>query len=451
MSNLYSEPAPAPHIRVPYYFPMGDFSLIPSLIVFAVVVVALIVGLSLLRRRARRRIAPEISRAPARIEVHDLIRSANIQLVQMDDAIRDAAEELQFAIAEFGPEATREFADAVSTARSRASEAFALKQRLDDSVPDTEQKQREWSKRILSLSDSAHALVTAQSRAFERRRRQETTAPESLRRVRDDIAAGRARLPKARDLLATLANEYAPEAVAPIAGAPDAAMAAFEEAEGIVDEAARALDGAPLTPVASRVQAAEAAVRRGSALLDSIERTRDSLHDALRSRDDAIAAAGIQITEAARLRDTIEDADAVSRIVSASSALEEVARTAASRTPPHPIADLDALAAAGARLDETLAVARTAQQRLDSARSALVGAERIAESHIRTAGDFISARRGSVGTDARTRLSAAERELALARLEADPVAALDGARRAATLATDADALARYDAGGFLHS
>ncbi|MFB2598879.1 hypothetical protein ACEXQE_13880 [Herbiconiux sp. P17] len=430
---------------------MGDFSLIPSLIVFAVVVVALIVGLSLLRRRARRRIAPEIGRAPARIEVADLIRSANIQLVQMDDAIRDADEELQFAIAEFGPESTHEFADAITTAKSRAAEAFALKQRLDDSVPDSEQRQREWSKRILSLSDSAHALVTAQSRAFERRRRQETTAPESLRRVHDDIAAGRSRLPGAGALLERLATEYAAEAVAPVAGRAEAAATAFDDAERLIGQAATSLDAAPLTPVASQVQAAESAARRGSALLDSVDRMRDSLRAAVVSRDEAVAAAHAQVVEAARLRDTIEDADAVARIVAASSALDDVARTAATRTPPHPTADIDALAAATARLDETLAVARTAQQRLDSARSALVGAVRIAESHIRNAGDFISARRGSVGTDARTRLAAAERELALARLEADPVAALDGARRAATLATDADALARYDAGGSLHN
>ncbi|WP_092550248.1 hypothetical protein [Herbiconiux ginsengi] len=430
---------------------MGDFSLIPSLIVFAVVVVALIVGLSLLRRRARRRIAPEIGRAPARVEVSDLIRSANIQLVQMDDAIRDADEELQFAIAEFGPEATHEFADAIATAKTRASEAFALKQRLDDSVPDSEQRQRDWSKRILTLSDSAHALVTAQSRAFERRRRQETTAPDSLQRVRDDIATGRDRLPAASSLLETLGAEYAPEAVAPMAGRTEAAEHAFDEAERLVGAADSGLAAAPLTPVAGQVQAAEAAVRRGATLLDSIERMRDSLREAAGSRDEAVTAARALVAEAARLRDTIEDADAVARIVAASAAVDEVAHTAATRTPPHPAADLDALAAATARLDETLAVARTAQQRLDSARSALVGAVHIAESHIRTASDFIAARRGSVGTDARTRLAGAERELGLARLEADPVAALDGARRAATLATDADALARYDAGGSFHS
>ena len=42
-------------------------------------------------------------------------------------------------------------------------------------------------------------------------------------------------------------------------------------------------------------------------------------------------------------------------------------------------------------------------------------------------------------------LTVGARQLALAEAEADPVAALDAARRAMTHATDADALARFDA------
>jgi hypothetical protein len=164
-----------------------------------------------------------------------------------------------------------------------------------------------------------------------------------------------------------------------------------------------------------------------------------------------VKAAGAQIAEATRMRDSIEDPDAVGEIVAASAELDSVAKAAATRSPAHPVADLDALSAASGALDELLDVARSAQQRLDSARVALVGAIEIATSHIDTASNYISGRRGLVGPDARTRLAAAERELALARLESDPVAALDGARRAATLATDADALARYDASGPLHN
>jgi hypothetical protein len=446
---------------------MGDFSLIPSFIVFAIVIAAFIVGSALLRRRARRRLAqaPAIGRAPARVEAADLVRNANIQLVQMDDAIRSAEEELQFALAEFGEQSTHDFADAIATAKKRAAEAFALKQRLDDAYADTEQQQRDWSKRILALSDSALALVTAQSREFDSRRRLETSAPDALRRLSDDVASGRARIPAAVATLAALGAAYAENALTSVAGNDVAASEAFDEADRLVGEARERLAQSALAPVAKLVHEAESATRRGAALLDAVERMRESLEDAEQRLQAALQAAAGQLAGAQRLRDSVEDPDAVARIVEAASHLDGVARAAARRSssqgpagtpeqrrsgvadPADPVADLDTLATALARLDETLAVARTAQQRLDSARAALVGALEIATSHIRTASDYIAGRRGRVGPDARTRLAAAERELALARLEADPVAALDGARRAATLATDADALARYDASG----
>ncbi|WP_440709189.1 hypothetical protein [Herbiconiux sp. YIM B11900] len=439
---------------------MGDFSLLPSLVVFAGVIAALVVGATLLRRRSRRLGRPvpgRLSRdpaapapgggAPVRLPVDELVKRASIQLVQMDDALREAADEIEFTRAEFGDAAATEFAEALDTARRRASEAFALRQRLDDSVPDTEQQQRDWSKRILSLSDSALALVTAQSRSIQDRRRDETSAPAALARARSAIVAGRARLPESRATLSELADAYASTAIAPVTDAAAEAEAAFDAADAELTGLEQSLAANALAPVARPVQQAESAVRRALARLDGVERMRQGLREARVARESALSAAGAQRTEAARLRDTVEDAAAAERITAASAALEAAVDTARARTAADPVADVDALAAAAAHLDETLAVARTAQQRLDSARSALVGAIAIAESHIRTADDAIASGRGRVGTDARTRLAAARHELELARQEADPVAALDGARRAATRATDADALARYDLQG----
>ena len=62
--------------------------------------------------------------------------------------------------------------------------------------------------------------------------------------------------------------------------------------------------------------------------------------------------------------------------------------------------------------------------------------------------DYIDGHRAGVGADARTRLAEAQRQLMLAQNESDPVNALDIARRAQTDARDADALAKYSAGGF---
>jgi hypothetical protein len=461
---------------------MGETSLLPSLIVLGIVVLGLAAVSTVLTRRSRNRTGargrsanggavrigpngsglPEVGGgAPVKVDIGDLRRQAGIQLVQMDDALRAGRDELLFAQAEFGEAATHAFADALDTAERRAAEAFALQQQLDDHIPDTEEKQREWAKRILSLSDSALALVTAQSRSFGERRRSETAAPAAVARLRDDLAAARAELTRAAALHEELKATYDPAALTAVAGNTEAATEGFDEAEALIADIDDSLRTDPLASVAKRLDTVAARMRTGRTLLDLVERLRADLVTATAARREALDGSGALLTEAARLRDTVEDPDAAARITEAAARLTaaiETARTRempgadtppgpATRVLPHPAADLDALTAASGALDDTLSIARTAQQRLDSAREALRGALALAESHIAQASDFIDGRRGRVGTDARTRLADARRELEHARLEADPVAALDAARRAATRATDADALARYDASG----
>jgi len=103
--------------------------------------------------------------------------------------------------------------------------------------------------------------------------------------------------------------------------------------------------------------------------------------------------------------------------------------------------------AARDRLAVARAAARNAQGRLDGARGALGGAIAIAESQARVARAAIERGGARIGADARTRLAEAERQLVIARQEPDPVAALDAARRAASRASDAEALAAYDTMG----
>jgi hypothetical protein len=112
-----------------------------------------------------------------------------------------------------------------------------------------------------------------------------------------------------------------------------------------------------------------------------------------------------------------------------------------------PFADRDRLRSARDRLEVARAAARAAQGRLDGAREALGGAIAIAESQLGVAHAAIARGRDLVGAAARTRLAEAERQLVIARQEPDPVAALDAARRAAARASDAEALAMYDALG----
>src|SRR6187431_615457 len=74
-----------------------------------------------------------------------LTRRAGSLLVQLDDALRDADDELGFAIAQFGPEKARSYADALASARAKVAEAFRLRHELDDATPDSDREKREWT------------------------------------------------------------------------------------------------------------------------------------------------------------------------------------------------------------------------------------------------------------------------------------------------------------------
>lgn len=431
---------------------MGDFSLLsllPSVVVFGVAIVLFVLLVVWLRRRMARirgraaQTTPAVSGAPLRQSVEELERRAGIQLVQMDDAISEAQDELAFAIAEFGQTETRAFAEALETARKRSSEAFALKQRLDDAMPDTEQQRRDWSNRIVLLADSAVAAIAAQSSAFERRRRAETAAPAALDAAKRAIGSQRARIPLARTAVTEAAAHFATTAVQPVADGVGRAERLLDQAGERLEEARTSLAADALAPVSRQVASAESDVRRAERLLDAGENLDETLAQAQVRADEAVTDARRRLEEAARIRETATDPAHVAAITTAMTTLSSV--IAPGDALPDPVRTTDAIVAATTSLDAALAVARSASQRIEAAREALAGARRIAESHIATAAASIDGSRGRVGVDARTRLAEARRQLEISRDEADPVAALDAARRAATAATDADALAMYDA------
>ena len=89
----------------------GELWWVPSLIVLAAVAAGVLVLVSVLRRRTRERVETEKASAA------ELARTAAINLVRADDLVQSATDELSFAIAQFGENATHEFATALATSR----------------------------------------------------------------------------------------------------------------------------------------------------------------------------------------------------------------------------------------------------------------------------------------------------------------------------------------------
>jgi len=395
---------------------------------------ALAVGFAVLVRRGR-----AARTAPKR---DDLGRRANIALVRLDDEVGSMRDELGFAVAQFGDARASELAAALDRASANLASAFVLKQQLDDSVPDSPAQQREWNGQILMLCETASERLVAERGVFDSLRGSERDAPRDLRAVRELIDRERGRLPGARELFERLRVRYAPAAIAPVRGTPDEAGELLDAARSSADSAAENLDESGVTAVSAAIRASEQHAHRAVRLLDELESHSAALESASTRLASLTDDARSDVTAARAVRDSPPDPATGLAVAEAIAWVERTLAEVTTSGAADPDAAIARIQATADALDTALAGARNQQQRLAHARDALDGALLTARSQIETTRAYMSGRRA--GADARTRLAEAERLLALAEAESDPVIALDTARSSATYSRDADALARYD-------
>jgi hypothetical protein len=420
-------------------------ALVTIVVLFAIVVV---VGFTLLARRRRRTAAVTVAEAAPPTEtqgeagIAQLATRANIALVRLDDAVARNDDEFGFAIAQFGDERTQSFAEALAGARANLTESVRLKQRLDDAAPDSATQQREWNARIVHLCETSQQSLAAEAATFDALRRKESDAPTELKAVRMLVVSTSMRVPAAESALAALTARYSPAVVAPVSGNVAEARALLTSAGQGAEQANARLADPLATDVAGQVQDARDAGQAAVRLLDAVDALAASLATESTRLTELSTRSQADLAEARAARDAAADPDSGAAIGSEITALEGVL---GSLDPTDPATSIDRLQAAIATLDTALASARNQAQRLEHASAALAGVRVSARSQIAATQDFIASRRGGVGAEARTRLAEAQRLLAVAEAQSDPVAALDTARSAATYARDADALARYDA------
>ena len=412
----------------------------------AVVTVVVVVGLLLVGGIVllfRRRSGAQPSSAAG---MPALRTRANILLVRADEAVTAGEDELGFAVAQFGEAQTAAFTKTMADARGRLAEAFRLQQALDDSVPESAQKKREWTLQIIALCEAAVAAVTGQDRDFSSLRSAEADSPARIADLRGRIAAARARLTPAAAQLDRLRAAYGEAHVAGHGDAVETAQTALDASDDSARDAEQRLSPSGVNTVAALLEDAEVSLRRAAGALDGVDRLGARLDAAASALDALLASSLDDLAEARAQRDAAPDAESGAAIIRAMTDVEAArASVSAASAPRDPVAGLDALSAAVATLDTALATARNQSQRLEHARTALVGTLVSANSQISALRSLIGGSGRGVGAEARTRLAEAERQLMLAEAESDPVEALDAARRAVTHARDGDALAHYDA------
>lgn len=428
------------------------------LVVLAVAAAALLVWLVVfLIRRARRN--AEIRQRGAMPEHADpndpfsTLTDAQVEtqagsaLVQADDAITSSREELGFAIAQFGEEATTEFGRAIDAAKAKMSEAFDLRQKLDDEVEDTIHDRRAWHIRIIRLADEIDEILDANTDAFDALRSLEQHAPQELERVRAERATVTPLVAGADAALAALSSAYDSSALTTVADNPAQARERIDLADRSIDAAAQAIAAGRSGEAAFAIRTAEQAIAQASQLVQAVT----SLGSDLASLEGQIQALVSDLENDVATATQLPDPDgSIAAAAAATRQQLQIAQNDLQGSARNPQRAFDALTAANAQIDGAIARGRETADRARRAQQMLSQTLSLAEAEIRTAREFIETRRGTIGSTARTRLSQAEASLgqASALAPSSPEAAVAEANRALQLARQAIASASADVSSY---
>jgi uncharacterized membrane protein YgcG len=397
-----------------------------------------------LRREAPSPAAPVVT--PAELSGPELRQRANALLIATDERVRDARQEVDFAEAQYGPDAVVELRGAVATAADELAASFTLRQRLDDSEPEDDATRDAMMREIVERTTRAQATLDAETGRIRQLRDLERDAPATLVELPARIEAVEDRLPAARSALDEL-KAYAEAAWRPVAGHVEEVEKGLAGARRAVTvgSAAMSRDDRPDVAVATR-EALEG-VTGASELLDAIDALRASIAEAEGRLPDELAEADrdLRDTKSALAELGQLDPGVTARVREAERAID-LAHDAARERPADPVEALRLATEAHRIADATLLSARDLAAARDRLEAAAASSLRTASAEVDRAATFIAQRRRGVGESARTRLAEARRHLdgASAVASSDPQAALDGARRAQRLANEAYQLAASD-------
>lgn len=425
-----------------------------ALIIGAIIAAALLVWLIVALVKRNRR-AAEVRRRGAMPEKPDpadpfstmtdeqVRTQAGAALVQADDALTSSREELGFAVAQFGDSATAEFTAVIDAAKAKMSEAFDIKQKLDDEVEDTVHDRRAWHIRIIQICADVDDILDDNTEAFDSLRKLEQNAPQELERVRAERAALQPLLAGAAPALASLDADYAPVVLGAVADNPQQAQTRADLADRSIEAAAQAITEADSGAAAFAIRTAEQSVAQASQLAQAIT----TLGGELAAIETQARALVTELQSDVATAQQLPDAGgAISQAVVSTQQQLQLAQAGLSGTGRNPHGVLDALTAANTQIDAAIAQGREGIERARRTQQVLEQTLALADSEIRTTRDFIQTRRGTVGSTARTRLSQAEATLAQARelSASNTEQALQAARNALELTRTAYASAQSD-------
>ena len=386
---------------------------------------------------------------PAAMTVEQLRTQAGSALVQADDTVRAAAEELSYAQAQFGLSATDAFTAALDSARKHLSRCFELRKILDDDIPETEPQQRQMYTEILQHCSEAVSEIRAQEEAFNKRRGIEANLPTSIAETAQRADETEQAIVMAETILVTLSAAYPASSLTSVAQAPEQARRLLAAGRTALDQARASVEASQEATAVEQVRIAQGSIAQAGQLAAQVTGARERLQSAAKDLEAAIASISSDLVDAKRLEGAVPAATLAPLVADAEAAVAEGRQASGANPSGDPLAALDHLARAEAAIDAALAPAREREENDSRARASLGSRLARLNSQVESVTSYITTYRGAVGPSARTALSEAARHATAATTvqTTDPVAALAEVAAAEPLVAQAQALAEADVRG----
>ena len=408
----------------------GSGSMFVMLIIVGGGVIALLV-----HNNSRRSRGAGTAQTPAQaanipgMSVAETVTLANRQLLSADEQVRSAADELDFARAQFGIAATDQFARTLEAARAAVARGFERQKQMEDATGDAEKRSMA-SAIMRDLGENMNPLSAVQA-AFEQRRSEQATLPSRITEASERLVEQRGDLERATAELAAIAGIYPAQMLTSLQDNPEQAHALLETAASAIEAAKQAVD-TDRALAESTLDTAHRALMMAKHQTDAIFSAKSDL-DAIRDRlGAAIGSISADLADVTSLR--AEPAVFDPLVADARAAIAE--GQAALMNNGDPLAALEHLRTSEANIDVALAPLRSQRENAEKARTNAQAQISLAETAFERAERYVQGRRGAIDLSVRSTLHDSEQSLKAARaaISNDPT-------KASALASDARAKA----------
>ncbi|MDO5025096.1 MAG: TPM domain-containing protein [Trueperella sp.] len=327
-----------------------------------------------------------------------LRQHAGSELIAADDDVRAARAELEFARAEFGYQATADYAAALESAQEAIQQAFALRTELDNQDPASSAP---IANQILQLVGKARHSLAEQEQGFSQLRDLARRAPEKISELSARSAEIDRQLPVAVAQLANLRHNYPPESLATLQTYPDQITTLLSSTAESLAEAQKEVDAGNRNGAVAYTRLAEGTVGQAGQLLEQIEHAQQLLTEARARLERNVASLSSDVADAQRL------GGADSTIAARADAAREVLARATAGSQVDLILLNSQLEETEAALDLALTGVREQEENRLRMETHVSRAKETAELKITAADEMITRYRSEIGSTARAYLNEA--------------------------------------------